>query len=57
MLGMRESDSPISGQIARDIRMQMWRIASGHQNDFDHQMAALRKDANKNKRYEVTWNI
>lgn len=57
MLGMRESNSPIGGQIARDIRMQMWRIASGHQNDFDHQMAALRTDANKNKRYEVTWNI
>lgn len=57
MLGMRESNSPIGGQIARDIRMQLWRIASDHQNEFDHKMAGLRSDADKNKRYEVVWNI
>lgn len=57
MLGMRESSSPIGGQIARDIRMQLWRIASDHQNEFDHKMAGLRSDADKNKRYEVVWNI
>ena len=55
MLGMRESNSPISGQMARDIRMQMWRIASGHQNDFDHQMAGLRTEVNKDNRYEIVW--
>lgn len=54
MLGMRESNSPICGQQARNIRMQMWRIASGHQNDFDHQMAALRTNAD-NSRYEIVW--
>lgn len=55
MLGMRESNRPISGQTARDIRMQMWRIASNHQNEYDHQMASLRRDARTNQRYEVVW--
>lgn len=56
MLGMSESKSPITGQVARDIRMQMWRIASGNQNEFDHQMASFRKRAKKDKRYTVEWN-
>lgn len=55
MLGMRESNSPIGGKTAREIRMQMWRIASGHQNEYDHQMASLRNDANKSERYEIVW--
>ena len=55
MLGMRESNSPITGQAARDIRMQMWRIASGHQNEFDHQMAGSLNKANTEKRYSVEW--
>lgn len=56
MLGMSESKSPITGQAARDIRMQMWRIASGNQNEFDHKMASFRKRAKKDKRYTVEWN-
>lgn len=54
MLGMRQSNSPVGGQIARDIRMQLWRIASNHQNEFDHQMAGLREN-DKEARYEVVW--
>ncbi len=46
MLGMRESNSPVTGQTARDIRMQLWRVA---------RMASLRRDAKKNKRYEIVW--
>ncbi len=57
MLGMRESNSPVTGQTARDIRMQLWRVASNHQNEFDHQMASLRRDAKKNKRYEIKFNF
>ena len=56
MLGMRQLESPVKGQFARDIRMQMWRIASNHQNEFDHQMAELRNQQNRNKRYEIVWN-
>jgi hypothetical protein len=52
---MRESNSPVTGQTARDIRMQLWRVASNQQNEFDHQMASLRRDAKKNKRYEIVW--
>ena len=55
MLGMRQSNSPISGQTARDIRMQMWRIASDHQNEFDHQMAGIRRKDNSEQRYKVVW--
>lgn len=55
MLGMRESNSPVTGQTARDIRMQLWRVTSNHQNEFDHQMASLRRDAKKHKRYEIVW--
>ena len=55
MLGMRQSSEPAKGQVARDIRMQMWRIASGHQNEFDHKMAHVRKESNNGNRYEVVW--
>ena len=55
MLGMRQSNSAITGQIARDIRMQMWRVASNHQNEFDHQMASIRRKDNSEQRYEVVW--
>jgi hypothetical protein len=55
MLGMRESNSPVTGQAARDIRMQMWRIASGNQNEFDHQMASFRDKAKAEKRYSIEW--
>jgi len=55
MLGMRQNNTPIKGEAAREIRMQMWRIASGHQNESDHQMASLRNEAHKSNRYEVVW--
>lgn len=43
MLGMRDVNKPISGQIAREIRMQMWRIASGSQNEFDRPNGRCRR--------------
>lgn len=55
MLGMRQSSEPIKGQFARDIRMQMWRVASGHVNAEDKALAGLHKDVQNEQKYVVTW--
>ena len=55
MLGMRQSSEPIKGEFAREIRMQLWRVASGNANAKDKSMADLHSDVKNENRYQVTW--
>lgn len=56
MLGMRQSDAPIRGEFARDVRMQLWRIATGNPNATDKQMGALHEQMLKGQQYQISWN-
>lgn len=56
MLGMRQSDAPIRGEFARDVRMQLWRIATGNPNAADKQMGALHEQMLKGQQYQISWN-
>lgn len=56
MLGMKQNGVFVKGSFARNIRLQLWRIATGHPNKEDLAMGSLHEDVLKGKQYEVTWS-
>ena len=53
---MRQNESPVQGEFAKDIRLQLWRIATGHQNDADRAMAGLHEEVMKGQQYQISWS-
>lgn len=56
MLGMRQSDAPVRGEFARDVRLQLWRVATGKQNADDRQMGSLHEEMLKGQQYQISWS-
>lgn len=57
MLGMRQNDAPITGEFARNIRMQLWRIADDKRNSADQQMGSIHEQAARGQQYQISWSI
>lgn len=53
---MRQSDAPVRGEFAKDVRLQLWRVATGRQNAEDRNMGSLHEEMLKGQQYQISWS-